>query len=85
MRTRQALLGEQAAPRASVMMKITRVHSPSLKGDYFVEATDEATGERYRFCADRHGTSAVFRQQGRSWEQSIRRQRFRGSRGGSCA
>jgi hypothetical protein len=32
-------------------MKITRVHSPSLMGDYF----DEATGERYRFRADSMG------------------------------
>ena len=51
------------------MMKITCVHSPSLNGDYFVEAADEATGQRYRFCADQHGASAVFRQHGHFWEQ----------------
>jgi hypothetical protein len=50
-------------------MKITRVHAPSLNGDYFVKAADEATGQRYRFCADQYGTSAVFRQEGRSWVQ----------------
>jgi hypothetical protein len=42
-------------------MKITRVHAPSLNGDYVIEAADEATGQRYRFCADRHGVSAVLR------------------------
>jgi hypothetical protein len=50
-------------------MKITRVDGPSLNGDYVVEAADETTGQRYRFCADQHGTSAVFRQQGHSWVQ----------------
>jgi len=50
-------------------MKITRVHAPSLNGDYVVEAADEATGQRYRFCADRHGVPAVFRQHGKFWEQ----------------
>jgi hypothetical protein len=48
-------------------VKITRVHAPSLNGDYVIEAADEATGQRYRFCADQHGVSVVFRQQGHSW------------------
>jgi hypothetical protein len=50
-----------------IKIKITRVDGPSLKGD--VEAADEATGQRYPFCADQNRASIVFRQQGHSWVQ----------------
>jgi hypothetical protein len=66
-------------------MKITRVHAPSLNGDYVVEAADEATGQRYRFCADRHGVSAVFLSTASSGSKSTPRQRWHASPGWSCA
>ena len=44
-----------------------------ITADYFVEATDDVTGERYRFSADEDGASCVFRYKTTSvkevWEQ----------------